>query len=149
MITTTLAVLLDAEPALAVLEQLLLPAKTAYHIAKLTRLVTVETQIFKTRREALIRELGAERPTTDAERAQGAGPTTTQVTPANWDVYVAKANELAEVEVEIAWRPLTVAQLDGATVRPSDLRHLGPLLAEDDAPAPTPPPPPPGGPNAQ
>lgn len=132
MITATLAELLDAETALAALEQLQLPVKTAYHVAKLTRLVTVETKLFKEQRDKLIKELGADRPTTDAEQRNGAGPTTTQVTPEHWDTYVARVNELGEESVEIAWRPLTLAQLDGATVRPADLRRLGPLLADED-----------------
>ena len=156
MITTTLAELLDAETALAALEQLQLPVKTAYHVAKLTRLVTVETKLFKERRDALIKDLGAERETTDAERAGGAGPTTTQVTPKNWDTYIARVNELGAIAVEIAWRPLTLTELEGATtgsgpmdnrtqvptqVRAADLRRLGPLLADEPdtptLPAPT------------
>lgn len=159
MITTTLEQLLDAETALAVLEQLHLPVKTAYAVAKLTRLVTVETKLFKEQRDVLIKELGAERPTTQAEQDNGAGPTTTQVTPTNWDTYAARVTELGNVPVEIAWHPLTLAALEDVseidpcpkcgherirrvTWRPADLRRLGPLLVEDDPPtaaAPLPP----------
>lgn len=131
MITTTLGALLEAEPALEELEQLRLPAKPAYHVAKLARLVLAETQIFKQQRDALIRELGTERPAAAAEQAAGAGPTTIQVTPENLAVYVERVNALAAVPVEIAWRPLALVDLDGVTLRPADLRRLGPLLSDE------------------
>jgi hypothetical protein len=117
MITTTLAQLMEAQPALERLAAERLPVKAAYRVAKVLRLARPEIEQFIEQRNTMIRELGA-------ERRQANGETTVEVTPANRDVFVAKVTELASLEVTLEIDPLEVGALDGAALTATDLLAL-------------------------
>ena len=126
-ITMSLGALLGAELALDRLLEERLPAKVAYHVAKLAKLVKTETAYFATEREKAIRELGQEMPPTEEQRASGA-TSILQVKPEHVEEFNRRLTDLAAVEVAIAWRPLpldTLPDLSGA-----DLLRLGPLVTE-------------------
>jgi hypothetical protein len=124
VITTTLAVLVDAQPALERLAAQPLPVKVAYAVAKLARLVRPEVEHFIQQRNELVRAHGAP--------ANG----TIEVRPEERDVYVAKVVELASVEVTIDAAPIPLAALDGVRVMAHDLMALQAFVI--DPPTPTP-----------
>jgi hypothetical protein len=126
MIQTTLGALVQAEPAIATIAAMLLSAKSAYHVAKLARLVATETRHFHTSRDAIIQELGTARDGGGAELKPDAEA---------WPAFVARVTELAAVEVTLPWGPITLAMLGDAPVSAQVLVALGPLLAEPDAEA--------------
>ena len=136
-ITLTLGECLDAEAALGRIAALPWPAKTAYDMAKLLRLLRAETKIFEQQRVALIKELGEGRPPTADEVARGAtGEDVFQVPPARMAAYVEKYRALRDVQVALEWRALTLAQLtDGHPLAGTDLLELGPLLQDTPPPA--------------
>lgn len=117
MITLSLGSLFDAQPALDRLAAERLPVKTAYRVAKVLRLVKPEIQQFVDQRNALIRELGA-------ERTLPTGETTIEVTDANRDAFVAKITELASLEIRLDIEPVDVGTLDGVQVSATDLLAL-------------------------
>jgi hypothetical protein len=123
MIATTLGQLVEAEPACRTLCALALPPKAAYHLAKLVRLVMVETAHFTETRDRYIREFGT-------EVIEGNGAFTIGVDHSNWPAFVAQMNELAAVPVEIAWGPVTLEMLGAQPVAAKDLLALGPLFVE-------------------
>lgn len=129
-ITTTLAQLAAAEPALARLAAVPAPAKVAYHVAKLVRLVGVEVKFFHERRNALISDLGEERPATEAERAQGHQGTVMQVKADQVAAFTSRLTELGDVGVTITWGALDLAAIPDLTITPADLLALGPLVTD-------------------
>ena len=132
MITTTLGTVAAAEDALRRLSSERLPVKTAYALSKLVRLAAPEAEHFRSQRLALIRELGAERAITPAERAAGLqGPTVFQVKPEHVEAFTARLNDLGAIPVEIAWNPIALSQLDGATITTADLIALEVFLAAE------------------
>jgi len=135
-VTLTLGECVDAAAALARIAALPWPARTAYDMAKLLRLLRAETKIFEERRIALIKELGEARKPTDEELASGAlSDEVFQVPPARMPAYLEKYRALRDVQVALEWRALTLAQLnDGHRLAGTDLLELGPLL-QDDPPA--------------
>jgi len=120
VITTTLGLLANAEPALSTICALKLSPKSAYHLKKLAQLVATETKHFHDERNGYISEL------TD-------GGTELKADHPKMPAFVAKVTELAAVPVEIAWGPVTLAMLGDAEVSAKDLTMLGPLFAEPDA----------------
>lgn len=129
-ITTTLGALAAGDQALARLAALRLPVKAAYHIAKLTRLVAEEVAHFHAERMALIRELGVTRAPTPEEQARGQAGAVVQVAPEHVETFQARIQELAAIEVTIAWGPISLALLDGQSIAPADLMALGNLIVE-------------------
>jgi hypothetical protein len=120
-IATTLGALVQAEAALMAICAVKLSPKSAYHVAKLARLVAVDTKHFHTERDALITELGTQREDGGYELK----PDSDQV-----PAFVARLNDLAAVPVEIPWGPITLEMLGTADVSAQDLLALGPLLAD-------------------
>lgn len=116
-IAATLGELVQAEEALQRLIEVKLPAKMAYQVAKLMRLVLAETQHFHKQREEAIRELGAANPD---------NPNEIRVQPDRMAEFATRLNELYAVEARIDWTPLSVADLPEITA--SDLLRLGPLV---------------------
>lgn len=117
-ISVTLGDLVQAEEALKRLIEVKLPAKTAYHVAKLMRLVLAETQHFHSQREEAIRELGKPNPE---------NPSEIRVGPECMTDFAGRINELYAVETRIDWTPISVDDLPEMTA--SDLLRLGPLVA--------------------
>lgn len=131
-IPITLGAATQAEAVLAKFATQPAPAKVAYRISKLLRLVRAETAHFHGQRDALIKELGETRPATEGERAQGAQPEITQVVAAKVPEFLRRVEELAAVEAAIAWTPLTMADIEALpSVCADDLIALGPLLDEE------------------
>ena len=108
MITTTLGALVDVTDALATLGKQSLPAKTAYQVGKMLRLVPVEVQHFEAQRQALIAELGE----TVGDQ--------TRVPPANIPAFVTRIHEHLAVPVDLDVTPIALDSLgaiSGADVR--------------------------------
>lgn len=122
-ITTTLGTLAAAAPALGRLAAQALPITAAYRVAKLTRLAGVEIDHFTDLRNAMIKELGEEKPS-------DAGPVV-QVKPEHVETFQARLTELAALDVTLAVDPLDLAALpDTITLSPADLLLLGPLVTD-------------------
>jgi hypothetical protein len=115
----TLGELVQAEDALQRLIEVKLPAKQAYHVAKLVRLVKAETQHYHSQREEAIRELGVSSPE---------HPDEIRVPPDKMPEFVKRLNELYSVETKIDWTPLALADLPDITA--ADLLRLGPLVID-------------------
>jgi hypothetical protein len=128
MITTTLAHLMDAQPALERLANERLPVKAAYALSKLLRLARPEIQGFTDQRNNLIREFGAERKTSDDERAATGHDSVFEVTAANRETYFAKVRELAAIEVRFEVEPIAVTGLDGVSISAGELLTLEPFV---------------------
>lgn len=122
-ITMTLGELMEAEDALTHLLELKLPVKLAYHVAKIARLVKVETTHFKTERDNFVKEFGE--PDKDAN-----GQEMIRVKPDRIADYMAKVIELSKVEASIAWKPLKLGDLTEITGQ--DILRLGALLTDDE-----------------
>ncbi len=122
-IQTTLGELVAAEDALKRVAALKLPVKSAYHVAKLIRIVSGEVRAFHEQRERFIRELGVTAP------PNAHGEQTISVTPEQWPEFQRRIRELAAISVSIAWGPLTVEMFGTESVAPADLVALGPLMA--------------------
>jgi hypothetical protein len=129
MITTTLGQLANAQEAFDRLIALKLSVKAAYHLKKLLVLVRAELQHFQELRTYLIKELGAEREPTEAEksRARSAEPVW-EVLPENMLAFHAKVIELGNTEATITWGPFDLAWLGTNEVTAADLDVLGPLV---------------------
>jgi hypothetical protein len=123
-IATTLGALVQAETAIATICALKVSARSAYHLKKLAQLVAIETRHFHTERDALIKELGTKREDGGFELKPDAEA---------WPTFVAKVNEMAAVEVEVPWGPITLALLGDEKVSAQDLQALGPLMADEEA----------------
>lgn len=126
-IAMTLGELLSAEIALDRLLEERLPAKVAYHVAKLAKLVKTETAYFASQREAHVRELGEDVPPTDEQRAAGA-TAILKVKDEHINEFNRRLTELAAVEVSIAWRPLPFDALP--PISGGDVLRLGALITE-------------------
>ena len=131
-IVTTLGDLLNAEPVLKKLSLEPLPIKAAYHVAKIIRLVVPELKHFHDTRDAYIREFGAERDATEQEIAQGVPTRIFTVTDENREAYIEKVQALADVPVEIPWKPLKSSELLNTTLSAQDLMPLLDVFVVDD-----------------
>jgi len=130
-ILMTLGALAAAEPALTLLAQTKLPYAAAYKILRLTRAAREHLQYFAEQRDALVRDFGAPRPASPAERARGTDAEVYHVVPgsAGWPEFLAKVTELAKVEVPLAVEPFDPSTVPGLEIAAADLLALGPLLA--------------------
>jgi hypothetical protein len=128
MIQVTLGALVNAEEPLARLGAEKLPFQIAYHIATLRRLVAIETKHFHEQRNAFVMELGAKRAVTKAEQKMG-HTEIIEVTPANRGEFKSRVDKLSAVEVELAAKPLNMADLVDAAISSNDVQALEPLLA--------------------
>jgi hypothetical protein len=118
-IPLTLGDCLAAEEALTRLAAQPTSPKIAYRLAKLLRLIRVETAHFHEQRIALFKELA-----TPEELEAG-------VMNGHAAAFTARINELCAVPVELVITPLTSADIDALqTVRADDLMRLGPCLEE-------------------
>ena len=135
-IETTIGALVAAEPALKKLAGLRLNAKTRYHVAKLAKLVGEEVRDhFFAPREQVFRELGTQRPATEAELEAGKSAEVLFV-PLEKRLELEKAiAEIVSVSATIAWNPVTLAMLEPhEEFTADDLLALGPLVALDEVP---------------
>jgi hypothetical protein len=129
MITTTLAHLVDAYPALSRLAQLRLPVKVAYRVAKLLKAIGSEIKTFEEQRNALVIAHGAARPATEAEIAATGQTTIHEVDADKRAAFFAAVRELGGLEVQLAGEAITLEELAG-DMTAADLVALGPLVAE-------------------
>jgi hypothetical protein len=99
---------------------------------KLQRLAVSELKDFEERRNALIAELGEERPPTGAERARHGGAPIMAVKPEHMTEYAKRVKELLAVTVTIPWGPITRDMVkDYPDIVGKDLIELGPLFELD------------------
>lgn len=131
-----------AELGLQRISEIRLPAKTAYHIAKLLRLVKAEVKTYQEERNKFIMEIGTKRPPNEEEASRGVREEVTEVLPERRKEFVERDEEMLKVEVTIEWKPLQMSQLPDEMTG-ADLFSLGSLVVEDD-PAPASPGPPVG-----
>lgn len=124
----TLGQITDAEPALKTLSGLRLPIKSSYRIAKLLRTAQAELEIFRERRNDIIKELGEDRPTTGAERAQTGLDTITSVKAEKLAEFFQRETELRDIKVPLDWEPLEASILDGQSLTPGEVLALEPFL---------------------
>lgn len=132
--TTTIGALVDAQPALAKLAGLKLDAKARYHVVKLLALVAAETrEHYYEPRQSAFKELGEERPPTDAERVQFGGDPVIEVKPEQQAELRARVKDLCEVPVTIPWGPVTSTMLEPYTeFTAADMLAMGPLFALEE-----------------
>lgn len=123
-IVTTMAEVLNAEPALGRLLQTRLPVKTAYQLAKIARAVKIELEHFHEQRLAYVKELGTERDATPDERASGLHGRLTAVLPDRLDEFQQRVTALGALDVTIPGVPLTLADLAGIDIAAGDLLVL-------------------------
>ena len=135
-IQTTIAALVDAEPALGRLASQKLDARTRYHVVKLTTLVTAEVQAhFYAPRHEAFKEFGVPREPTAAERAKMGPDPVLEVAPANLDKFRARMKDLGAVPVTIPWGPITSAMVEAyVDLTAADLLALGPLFVLSEPP---------------
>jgi hypothetical protein len=130
MIKTTMGALVSAERSLDHLLTVRCAAKTAYRIAKMTRVVRQETSHFHEEQRKLFAEFGVERETvTPAERSRF-GERLTQVPVERMSEFAKRMKELTDIPVDLALEPLV---LDELTISGADILSLGPLAADVDA----------------
>ncbi len=129
-IETTLGALIEAEPALRRLLAKPLPARVAYHLAKLGRMVREEVRHFEEQNQALIKELGAEREPTEAEKARNVPGPITEVKKENLPAFFERRAELLAVEVTLAWGPIALADLGAMEIAGEDLEALDVLIVD-------------------
>lgn len=129
MITLRLGQLVQAEGALTRLGAERLPALAAYRVARLIRAADAELSLYRERRDALIRELGAERPPTDAEQAAGAVGPVFAVKPEAIQTFVQQLQPLEALEITLPVAPVPIETLGTITV--ADAVALGPLVTGD------------------
>jgi len=130
MIATTLGALVTAEPALERLATERLSVKAAYHVAKLARLVRLETALFHEARQKALLEFGEERDAATPEERARLGPRVITVTPEHAAAFTARLADLTALPVELAWTPLDLEALGDLRITPADLLALGPLIAD-------------------
>ena len=130
-IQMTFEELSNAEPALVAIMRLRLPAKSAYHVAKLAKYVREELKLFTAQRTALITELGEERDATETEQAQGNQGKVHQVKPDNIPEFQKRISELGAVKATIAWGPITIEMLGDEKVPAMELMQLGELFTAE------------------
>lgn len=118
-----------AEMALHRLSEIPLKAKTAYHIAKLLKLVKAEVKLYTQARNKYIMEIGTKRDPTDQEKAAGAVLPVTEVMPENREAFGQKDEEMLLVEVSLDYAPLALADLP-QDMTAADLFSLGPLVVD-------------------
>jgi len=130
MIDTTLGALTLAGEPLARLTMLRLPAAGAYHVARLARLVDAEVKAVQEQRNAVIKELGAARPATEAERAAGLDAEVIEVLGEHRAEFNQRMIELAAVPTTLNANrvQLTFAALNGCTITAADLLALEPFI---------------------
>jgi hypothetical protein len=126
-ITTTLGTLADAEPILTDLGTKKLPVKSAYLLAKMTRLVRTETELFHEKRNEYITELGTERAATP-EEATKYGPKVRVLLPENAPEFLKRMSELATIEVTLACDALPIDALSTIELSAAEIDRLGPLV---------------------
>ena len=120
VIKLALGELVVAEPALTRLLEERMPAKTAYHLAKLARLAQQELQHFHAKRNDAIKELGI--PADDGSIT---------VSAERMPEFSERMRELGAVEVTLDWGPLLISELP-TTISPGDVMRLGVLLLDED-----------------
>jgi len=96
MIDTTLGELLQVDEALVRVAAEKLPYAAAHRLDVIRRAVLPELKHFYDQRNALITELGEQRPSTPAERMAGARDTVATISPTS-PQFVAFANRVAEL----------------------------------------------------
>jgi len=119
-IQTTIGALVQAEPALTALGQLKLSAKAAYHVHKVTALVTGEVRHFHETRDGYITDLGT--PADDGKSFT--------FTPDAALEFNRRVTELAAVPVDLSCTPLALGEFGDAKVSAAELAALGPLFAD-------------------
>ena len=118
----------DQVSALTRLATQRLPVKHAYDVKKIRQLVRPELQHWHDEREAFIKELGAEREPTAAERIRFGAGKVMAVKPEHEPAFQQRMAELAALAVSIAWQPIDLSTAGSVAISAHDLEVLGPLV---------------------
>lgn len=125
-IQTTLGALIAAEPALTRVIARDWPLSMAFKLARLARVVRVETATFEALRQQLVKKYGTE-PDADGNF---------HVKPQHLSEFARQVNEAAAAAVALDAQPLSASQIakhaPEMRVSPQDLADLGPLFLDDE-----------------
>lgn len=127
MITTTLGILMTAEPALGRLAEQRLAPRHSYGLAKLVEAVRAETARFTAERQKLAEQFGTAREATAEERAT-LGARVITVPPEHMAPFAAGVSELAAIPVTLPAPPFDLAWCNGDAITARDILDLGPLV---------------------
>jgi hypothetical protein len=131
MIKIKLGDLLVADQTLQALGDIDLPARAAYDVAKMAKVIAPDVQIFNDKRNALVKELGEDREPTEAERANGATSSITAVKAENLDEYNRRVQELLDLDIEINLVGLDLSRFgDKFMLKPRQIFSLGALVKD-------------------
>jgi len=125
--------LVQAEEVLNTIGKQSVSIKTAYHLAKLMKLVKEETSIYHLKREEFIKELGEKREPTKEELAKGVNGEIFEVAKDKIPEFVKQINELSEISVTIdKWLLLTLELLENIDISAQDVLFLDSLIIEKE-----------------
>jgi hypothetical protein len=120
-----------AEDCLATLSKLKVPAKVAVQLFRMAKAVRSEAEVFHTKRQALMQQLGVERPSETPEE-KALGPQIVTIPAEHVPGFMKELTELTTVEVEMACEPLPVSLLGDIQLSIEDLDKLGPFIKLDE-----------------
>lgn len=127
----SLGAVVAAEDCLASLSRLKLPAKTAVQLFRMAKVVRGEAEAFHAKRNELMRQMGAERPSVTPEE-HAMGPTVLAVPHDRIPAFMKELTELAAVVLDLACKPLPVSALGDIELSIEDLDKLGPFIKLDE-----------------
>ena len=128
--TITLDKLVQAQIALRYIAQKELSIKHAYHLARLIDFVEIQTKPYFEKRNELIKKLGIERDTTQAEKDQQMGNTVFEVLPKNIEEFKAQEIELGSIEITVDKWLLTTEMFKDIKVSGWAIHALGNLIED-------------------
>ena len=131
MIKMKMGELIVADQTLASIAELDLPARAAYDVAKLARLVRQEVAIFEKKNQELIAEFGEERDSTPEERERGLPERVNSVKPDFMTIFQQKIGEYQDIDVELSAYPLDLSRFgEKILLKPKQILSLGNLVKE-------------------
>lgn len=132
--------LLQAERALTRLSAEKIHFAASFNVSRMLIAVREVTGKYKDEHDALVRELGAERPPNAIERRQGLTDAVVAVKPEHREVFNAKVKKMEDAVVAIERKPISLATLKRGCptceedhvieIEPETLAVLGALITE-------------------
>lgn len=113
--------LVEAESALHKLMNTPLPAAVAFRLKRVVRVVQPELQAYEEQRLKLVHEFG--------EKGEDGR---TIVTPANMPAFTEQIEALFNVDIEVNFKPLPIADLGDTAVTAADLLALDWLFVDEE-----------------
>lgn len=133
-ITTTMQVILDAEPVLKRLDALPLPMSVSDPLSRLLDQIVTQTIHFNKMQAKAVKTLGVKRPATPQERVQFNEEFLIAVPSDKLEELHSQIQELRDSEIEIRSHPFKLSMLDKIEISSAELRALRPFIADDTTP---------------